>query len=74
MSDKSGLRLYEVRGSLPPENGRTWRANVIVRVLAPDLLTAAQHVLKKHPTATLHDVIGRSGNMDVEMALTEEAT
>lgn len=63
------VRLFEVRGSLPPTETRNWRGNLVAHVLAPTLLAATRHVLATRPEGTeIHDVICRSGGRVVEWA------
>lgn len=59
---KAEVRLYEVRGSLPPTETRHWRQNLSVMVLAPTISDALRHVLATRPKGTeVHDVFSRSG-------------
>jgi len=63
------VRLYEIRGSLPPTEDRRWRRNFSAMVLAADLPTAVAHVQRTRPDGTeIHDAFSRSGGRAVEWA------
>ena len=49
--------IWHVEGSLPPEEGKTWRRNLNVTVMALDLPAVVEAVTVEYPGIELHKVM-----------------
>lgn len=57
-------RHWEVGGSLPPEEGRNWRKNVVLHIVTATVERALVLARVKHPELMIHRVEHR-GQLDI---------